>query len=42
MVQSIRVHVRVTFSVDVSSESGAEFFYDVLNGPTQICTIIFN
>ena len=35
-------HVRVTFRVDASSESGADFFYDMINAPTRNCAIIFN
>ena len=35
-----REHVKVTSSVDVSSESGADFFYDIINAPTLNCAII--
>ena len=31
----------VTFRVDASPESGADFFYDIINAPTQNCAIIF-
>ena len=32
--------MRVTFSMDASSESGADFFYDIISAPTQNCAII--
>ena len=32
--------MRVTFSVDASSESGADFLYDIISAPTQKCAII--
>ena len=31
----------VTFMLDASPESVADFFYDIINAPTQICAIIF-
>ena len=31
----------VTFWVDASPESGADFLYDIVNTPTQNCAIIF-
>ena len=42
MLQSIRVtcNIRVIFSVDASSESGANFVYDIINAPTKKCAII--
>ena len=34
------LHVRVTFSVDCSSENDADFFYHIINAPTQTGAII--
>ena len=31
----------VTFRVDASPESGADFFYGIINAPTLNCAIIF-
>ena len=31
----------VTFRMAAGSESGADFFYDIINAPTQNCAIIF-
>ena len=42
MVQSIREHVRVTFRVDAISESGAAFFYDIINTPTKNVLLLFS
>ena len=42
MVQSIRVTCKSPLSLDASSESGTEFFYEIINAHTSNCAIIVN
>ena len=43
MVQSNpELVVKVTFSVDAGSESGADFFYEIINTPFLNCAVIVN